>query len=70
METIVESEDGGEQRTYVGVTVCRGPGQVRLVLTRPYHEAGRVVEIPLHKVESATPARPASLGEAPEPSDG
>ncbi len=70
METIVMSEDDGEQRTYVGVTVCQGPGQIRLLLTRPYHEAGRVVEIPIHKVESATPARPASLGEEPEPSYG
>lgn len=70
METIVKSEDDGEHRTYVGVAVCRGPGQVRLVLTRPYHEAGRVVEIPLHKVESTTPAQPTSLGEEPIPSDG
>lgn len=70
METIVNSEDDGEHRTYIGMTVCRGPGQVRLLLTRPYHEAGRVVEIPLHKIESATPARPSSLGEEPKPSDG
>lgn len=70
METIVESEDDGEQKTHVGVTVCRGPGQVRLILTRPYHEAGRVVEIPLEKIESATPARPTPLGEEPKPSDG
>jgi hypothetical protein len=65
MEAIIKSEDGGETRTYVGVTVCRGPGQVRLVLTRPYHEAGRVVEIPKSSVESLEPAPHVDLGEDP-----
>lgn len=70
METIVKSEHDGEHRTYVGVAVCRGPGQVRLVLTRPYHEAGQIVEIPRDKVESVTRARMTPLGEEPSPSDG
>lgn len=65
MEAIVKSEDDGENRTYVGVTVCRGPGQVRLVITRPYHEAGRVVEIPKHKVQSVQPAPQINLGDDP-----
>lgn len=65
MEAIVRSKDDGEQRTYVGVAVCRGPGQYRLVLTRPYHEAGRVVEIPRHKVEAVEPAPMSSLGDDP-----
>lgn len=69
METIVKSEDDGKHRTYVGVAVCRGPGQFRLVLTRPYHEAGRVVEIPNHKVESVTPAPVTALGEELTASD-
>ncbi len=65
MEAIVKSEDDGKLRTHVGVAVCRGPGQVRLVLTHPYHEAGRVVEIPSSQVESMEPARRANLGEDP-----
>lgn len=70
METIVNSEDDGEQRTYVGVTVCRGPGQLRLVLTRPYHEAGQIVEIPRDKVESVTRVPMTPLGEEPQSPDG
>lgn len=69
METIVKSEDDGKHRTYVGVTICQGPGQLRLVLTRPYHEAGRIVEIPRNKVESVTRAPMTPLGEEPRPSD-
>lgn len=65
MEAIVKSEDDGKLRTHVGVAVCKGPGQVRLVLTHPYHEAGRVVEIPRDKVESLKPARRATLGDDP-----
>lgn len=70
METIVESDDDGKHRTYVGVAVCRGPRQMRLLLTRPYHKAGRIVEIPRDKVESVTRAPMIPLGEEPRPSDG
>lgn len=70
METIVESDDDGKHRTYVGVAVCRGPRQMRLLLTRPHHEAGRIVEIPRDKVESVTRAPMIPLGEEPRPSDG
>lgn len=69
MESIVKSEDDGQHRIYVGVTVCRGPGQFRLVLTRPYHEAGRVVEIPSDEIESVEPAPQGPLGEDPTVSD-
>lgn len=65
MEAIVKSEGDGENRTHVGVAVCRGPGQFRLVLTRPYQKAGRVVEIPLHTIQSVEPARLATLGDDP-----
>ncbi|MFZ0013081.1 MAG: hypothetical protein WAL25_03095 [Acidimicrobiia bacterium] len=50
---VVETEDGGT-RTHVGITVCDGPGQHRLLLTKPYNEAGRVVEIPLETIKSIT----------------
>lgn len=70
METIVKSEDDGERRTYVGVAVCRGPCLLRLVLTRPYHEAGQIVEIPQDKVASVTQAPMTPLGEKLEPADG
>jgi len=40
-----------------------------LVVTRPYHEAGRIIEIPLDDVESIDDLPPHSpLGEAPRPS--
>lgn len=46
MEAVVETTENGKSRTHVGITVCNGPGQHRLLLTKPYHQAGQVVEIP------------------------
>lgn len=53
MEAVVTTVDDDEDsKTYVGVTVCRGPGRHRLLLTRPYHEAGRIIEIPRAQIKS------------------
>jgi hypothetical protein len=46
MEAVVETRENGKTRTHVGITVCDGPGQHRLLLTKPYHQAGHVIEIP------------------------
>lgn len=46
MEAVVETSENGESRTHIGITVCDGPGQHRLLLTEPYHQAGQVIEIP------------------------
>ena len=50
---VVES---GRRRSHVGIQVCRGPGTLRILLTRPYRAAGRTVEVPLDDVESIRPA--------------
>jgi hypothetical protein len=69
MEKLVVVERDGENRNLFGIPVCEGPGAVRLVVTRPYHEAGRIIEIPLDDVESIDDLPPHSpLGEAPRPS--
>lgn len=65
MEAMVTSEADGQTETHVGLTICEGPGQFRLVLTRPYHEAGRIVEIPHENIMSVEPVEPATLGETP-----
>lgn len=53
MESVVTTiDDEDAEHTFVGVTVCKGPGRHRLLLTRPYHEAGRIVEIPRSDIES------------------
>jgi hypothetical protein len=62
METEVTTVANGRTRTYVGLTVCRGPGRHRLLLTRPYNEAGRIVEIPISTIESVLPT-----GDQPDP---
>jgi hypothetical protein len=54
MEKVVVENEDGETRTHVGITVCNGPGQHRLLLTKPYNEAGRVVEIPIENIRSVT----------------
>ena len=65
MEEIVQSRSDGTTKTHIGITVCDGPGQHRLVLTEPYHEAGRIVEIPLAEVRSVTELEPEVVAEQP-----
>lgn len=65
METMVKSEDDGQTKTHVGITVSKGPRQLRLVLTRPYHEAGQIVEISHDKIESIDLVPPCKLGDYP-----
>ena len=67
METIVKTDEDGKSVTHVGITVCRGPGRHRMVLTRPYHEAGRILEIPTDKIASIEPISPGPLGDSPTP---
>jgi hypothetical protein len=38
-----------------------------MVLTRPYHEAGRIVEIPTGDIASIETISPGTLGEDPHP---
>jgi len=68
MEAMVRTKEDGESQILVGITICRGPGRFRMVLTRPYHEAGRIVEIPRQDIESVEPIAPGALGETPTPS--
>lgn len=52
---------------HVGVTICEGPGFYRMVRTRPYEEAGEIIEIPREAIKSVIPLAPRSIGEEPEP---
>lgn len=64
MEIQVEvSEDGGNRREYVGIEVCRGPGVMRVLLTRPYGMAGQTISVPLEQVDSVVEVESATLGE-------
>lgn len=65
MESIVTSEDDGKTEVHVGIPVCQGPGQYRMVLTRPYHEAGQIIEIPRSEIQSIEPVAPGNLGDSP-----
>lgn len=67
MEAMITTDEDGESQTRVGITICEGPGRFRMVLTRPYHEAGRIIEIPREKISSIEPVAPGSFGETPEP---
>lgn len=42
---------------HVGITVSKGPGTYRLLLTRPYSDEGQVIEIPLEEIETVDQAR-------------
>jgi hypothetical protein len=67
MEAMVKADREGMTETYVGMTICEGPCTCRLVLTRPYHRAGRIVEIPRSSIESIEVVEPRPLGEQPKP---
>lgn len=67
METMVKSEDDGKTKTHVGITVSKGPGKLRMILTRPYHEAGQIVEIPREEIESVDSISSGRLGDEPSP---
>lgn len=64
---MVKSEDDGKTKTHVGITVSKGPKRLRLILTRPYHEAGQIVEIPRDDIKSIETITPSSFGEDPSP---
>jgi hypothetical protein len=63
METMVTAKQNGHTETYVGLTICEGPGTCRLILTRPYHQAGRIVEIPNSTVTAIETVESTPLGD-------
>jgi hypothetical protein len=67
MEAMVKSHDGDVTETHIGIAICEGPQKFRMVLTRPYHEAGRIIEIPREDISSIEPLAPGSLGDTPMP---
>lgn len=70
MEIQVEvADDAGNHREYVGIEVCRGPGVLRVLLTRPYGMAGRTISVPLDDVESVVQVESGTLGEPIRPVD-
>lgn len=62
MESMVTTD---EDETHVGITVCEGPKRLRMVLTRPYHEAGHIIEIPRADIASIEEIAPGILGDEP-----
>jgi hypothetical protein len=67
MESMVKTREDGKTETHVGLMICKGPGRFRMVLTRPYHEAGRIVEIPREEITSIDAVAPGTFGETPLP---
>lgn len=64
MEIQVEvSDDEGSRREYVGIEVCRGPGVMRVLLTRPYGMAGQTISVPREQIKSVVEVESATLGE-------
>ncbi|MGA7270242.1 MAG: hypothetical protein WB239_04145 [Acidimicrobiia bacterium] len=50
---------------HVGITVSKGPGTYRLLLTRPYIDEGQVIEIPLEEITEVEEAREGPLDRPP-----
>jgi hypothetical protein len=65
MENMVKSEDDGKTKTHIGIPVSKGPKRLRLILTRPFHEAGHIVEIPQDDIKSIETISPGTFGEDP-----
>lgn len=49
---VVVRNDDGEDELFVGLEVSNGPAMMHLILTRPYPEAGRTIDIPCEQVVS------------------
>ncbi|HEX6219465.1 MAG TPA: hypothetical protein VF115_00075 [Acidimicrobiia bacterium] len=69
MEAVVETTEDGKTRVHIGITVCEGPGQHRLLLTKPYNQAGQVIEIPHSQINEVKPLDDASEHELDELSE-
>ncbi len=67
MEAMVTSHEDGRTHTRIGLTICEGPGRFRMILTRPYHDVGRIVEIPRQEIDSIESVAPGNLGDTPAP---
>lgn len=65
MDRLVKITTRVDGKSHVGVPVCEGPKTYRLMLTWPYSEEGRIVEIPLRDIESVAEARGGPLKEPP-----
>lgn len=63
---MVTTEDDGTSQVHVGITICKGPGRYRMVLTRPFSDQGRIVEIPVDEIESIETVASTPLGENPQ----
>ena len=64
---VAVADDEGSKREYVGLEVCRGPGVMRVLLTRPFGQAGRTVSLPLDQVQSVERVESTPLGEPVRP---
>lgn len=64
MESMVKTD---EDEIHIGILICEGLRQLRMVLTRPYHEAGHIIEIPRENIASVESVAPGTLGENPAP---
>lgn len=53
------------RRRYIGRAISKGPGLLRLLLTRPYGQAGRTVEVPVEQVEDVVPFERGDSEESP-----
>lgn len=56
MDRLVEIRTKPDGETHVGVPICEGPKTYRLLLTWPYRDDGRIIEIPLQDIESVAEA--------------
>lgn len=49
---VVKAQSGN---SHVGHVISDGPGVMRLMVTRPFNNQGRIVELPLEDVKSVDP---------------
>lgn len=62
MEKVFEIKDG---RKFMGFAVCEGPQTYRVMVTWPYREEGRVVEVDRREIEEIRTVDSVAIGEKP-----
>lgn len=69
MDRVVRVTKKESEETYIGIPIAEGPATFRLVLTWPYQEEGRIVEIPVEEIAEVAEVEPGPTRKRPTVSE-
>ena len=65
MKKATEAKDDGRVVDHVGLPICEGPSNYRMMITWPVTEEGHIVEIPLENLERVEDVVQEARGDKP-----